>query len=279
MAGDVQDQVQLITYVDRLGGDLAGLRSLLEGPLEGLFGGVHLLPFFHPFDGADAGFDPIDHTKVDPRLGTWRDVEAIGARTPVMADLIVNHISVASPQFLDVLEHGAASEHAGMFLTLDRVFPGGATEELLTRVYRPRPGLPLTPYVYGDRTRRILWTTFTPEQIDLDVSSPVTTAYLDGILDRFRRHGVRSVRLDAVGYAVKTAGTSSFMTEHTFAFIDGLTARARARGIGVLSRSTATTSASSRWPRASITCTTSPFLPWCCMRSTRATPSTCDAGS
>jgi sucrose phosphorylase len=45
------DQVELIVYVDRFGGDLKGLRTLLDGPFRGLFGGVHTLPFFRPFDG------------------------------------------------------------------------------------------------------------------------------------------------------------------------------------------------------------------------------------
>ena len=35
--------------------------------------GVHVLPFYLPYDGADAGFDPDDHLAVDPRLGTWDD--------------------------------------------------------------------------------------------------------------------------------------------------------------------------------------------------------------
>ena len=73
----MKNRVQLIAYVDRLGGTFAGLRELLAGPLSGLFGGVHLLPFFHRIDGADAGFDPIDHTRVDARLGTWDDVAAL----------------------------------------------------------------------------------------------------------------------------------------------------------------------------------------------------------
>jgi len=65
----VKNQVQLITYVDRLAGNLKLLKSLLTGTLAGFFGGVHLLPFFVPIDGADAGFDPTDHTQVDLRLG------------------------------------------------------------------------------------------------------------------------------------------------------------------------------------------------------------------
>ncbi|HEX4998512.1 MAG TPA: hypothetical protein VFY29_09805 [Terriglobia bacterium] len=38
------------------------LRVWLCGPLGGLFGGMRLLPFHYPIDGAGAGFDPIDHT-------------------------------------------------------------------------------------------------------------------------------------------------------------------------------------------------------------------------
>jgi sucrose phosphorylase len=45
--------------------------------LAGVFTGVHVLPFFTPFDGADAGFDPIDHATVDPRLG-WLHIRPIG---------------------------------------------------------------------------------------------------------------------------------------------------------------------------------------------------------
>ena len=89
----MRNAVQLICYADRLGGTLRGLRQLLSGPFAGLFGGVHLLPFFHPIDGADAGFDPIDHTQVDDALGTWDDVRLLAQDVDVMADVIVNHIS------------------------------------------------------------------------------------------------------------------------------------------------------------------------------------------
>src|SRR5512136_2330301 len=113
----MKNQVQLITYVDRLsGGGFRALESLLEGPLTGVFGGAHLLPFFDPIDAADAGFDPVDHTRVDPRLGTWDDVRALGATVELVADLIVNHISSSSPQFLDFSRNGARSPYAGMFL-------------------------------------------------------------------------------------------------------------------------------------------------------------------
>ncbi|HEY6927563.1 MAG TPA: alpha-amylase family glycosyl hydrolase, partial [Steroidobacteraceae bacterium] len=125
----MKNRAQLITYVDRLAGTLRSLQELLlRGPLRDLFGAVHLLPFFHPIDGADAGFDPIDHTAVDPRLGGWKDVRELGTGIDVMADVIVNHISSRSEQFQDFLEQAHASPYDGMFLTFDRVFPKGATE-------------------------------------------------------------------------------------------------------------------------------------------------------
>ena len=230
----VRNQTGLIAYADRFGGSLAGLRELLLGELAGAFGAVHVLPFFVPFDGVDAGFDPEDHTRVDARLGTWEDVAALAGSVEVTADVIVNHASVRSPAFLDVVAHGAASPHAGMFLTFDAVFPGGASEGELLAIYRPRPGLPFTPVTLADGTRRLLWTTFTPEQADLDVTHPATLAYLDDVLEAMRAAGVSLVRLDAVGYAVKRAGTSCFMLPGTFSFIQALTARARAAGLEVL---------------------------------------------
>lgn len=228
----MKNQVHLITYVDRLGGGgLAELHALLAGPgapLGGLFGGVHLLPFYDPIDGADAGFDPIDHTRVDPRLGDWAQISALGEQLPLMADVIVNHVSSQSPQFRD------HERHAGLFLTMDKVFPHGASEAQLLAIYRPRPGLPFTPVSLPDGQRRLMWTTFTPQQLDIDVEHPLGQAYLQGILDTLAAAGVRMVRLDAVGYAIKRAGSSCFMLPETFAFIDGFAARARALGIEVL---------------------------------------------
>ncbi len=257
----MKNQVQLITYVDRLGGGgLAELQALLcapraglrparppwgsskvaephlleRGPLNDLFGGVHLLPFFDTIDGADAGFDPIDHTQVDARLGTWADVAALAGQVDVMGDVIVNHMSVASPQFQDWSARGAASPCAGLFLTFDTIFPQGASEADLLALYRPRPGLPFTATTLANGQRKLLWTTFTAQQADIDVQHPSGLAYLEGILQTFAANGVHMVRLDAVGYAIKKAGSSGFMTADTFAFIAEFAARAKALGIEVL---------------------------------------------
>ena len=230
----MKNKVQLIAYADRLGGSLGGIGELLTGPLADVFGGIHLLPFFDPIDGADAGFDPIDHLRVDERLGTWDDIRSLAGVTDVMADLIVNHISSRSPQFLDFLARGADSDYDGLFLTFDSVFPQGATESDLTAIYRPRPALPFTPVTLQDGSRRILWTTFTSEQIDIDVRHPRGREYLHQVLEVLAANEVSMVRLDAIGYAIKAAGQGCFMMPETFRFIDELTATARELGLQVL---------------------------------------------
>jgi sucrose phosphorylase len=235
MSGKIKNGVQLITYVDRLaGGGLRELRAMLGGPLAGLFSGVHLLPFFTPFDGADAGFDPIDHTSVDLRLGNWEDLSQLGRVAELTADLIVNHISSQSPQFQDFVEKGERSNFAELFLTLDRVFPEGAKEDQLLKIYRPRPGLPFTAVRMKSGEQRLLWTTFTPQQIDIDIESSQGAAYVGSILERFKESGVRLIRLDAVGYAIKRAGTSCFMLPETFQYVSELTSRAHALGMEIL---------------------------------------------
>jgi sucrose phosphorylase len=231
----MKNQVQLIAYVDRFsGGGFRDLQALLDGPFAGLFGGIHLLPFFWPIDGSDAGFDPIDHAKVDPRLGSWDDLRVLGHGLEIMADLIVNHISSRSPQYLDFHERGEESEYSGLFLTFARVFPHGAQESDLLRLYRPRPGLPFTKARLADGTERLLWTTFTSEQIDMNVRDAAGKRYLERILDEFQAAGIRCIRLDAAGYAIKKPGTSCFMIPETFEFIEELKAQAHTRGIEVL---------------------------------------------
>ncbi len=231
----MKNKVQLITYADRLGGgNIAELHRLLNGPLAGLFGAVHILPFYYPIHGVDAGFDPIDHNQIDPCLGTWADIRALGQDVDLMADLIVNHVSSASAQFMDYSEKGDASIYNGMFLTMDSIFPNGATESDLLTIYRPRPGLPFSYATLKNGRKRLLWTTFTQQQIDINVNHPQSQTYLHSVLRTLHENNIRMVRLDAVGYAVKKAGSSCFMIPETFAFIETLARQAEKLGIEVL---------------------------------------------
>jgi sucrose phosphorylase len=231
----MQNGVHLISYANRLGGEqLVDFQRLLDGPLRGIFRGVHILPFFYPINGADAGFDPIDHTSVDPSIGTWNNISGLSGSFELTADLIVNHISSQSPQFQDFLKNGDESLYSGMFLSLGAVFSDGATEEDLLKIYRPRPGLPFTTMTLSNGQTSLLWTTFTGEQIDLNMRHPQGDAYWKGILQKFREHGIKTIRLDAVGYAIKKAGTSCFMIPETFEFIEEVTQYAKSLGLEVL---------------------------------------------
>ena len=231
----LKNSVQLIAYVDRLsGGGFRDLQTLLEGPLHGLFGGAHLLPFFHTIDGSDAGFDPIDHSRTDARLGSWQDVQALAGVTDLMADLIVNHVSSDSPQFRDVWQRGQQSPYAGLFLTLEDVFPQGTSEADLKRIYRPRPGRPFTAITLANGEQHQFWTTFTPKQLDINVQHPQANVYLESILSEFHQAGIGIIRLDAAGYAIKKAGSSCFMIPETYAFISELAAKAKEMGIETL---------------------------------------------
>ncbi len=231
----MKNQIQLITYVDRLAcKNIKELKALFQNQLKGLFGGVHILPFYYPIDGEDAGFDPINHQQIDPRLGNWEDLKSLSTEVDIMADLIVNHVSAQSVQFQDYLAKGEASKYASLFLSFDSVFPKGATEKEILKIYRPRPNLPFTMYKLADGSTKLIWTTFTSNQIDIDVSSEMGKQYLEDILSVFQKGGVTMIRLDAAGYAIKKPGTSSFMIEDTFEFIGQLSEKAKAKGIEVL---------------------------------------------
>jgi sucrose 6(F)-phosphate phosphorylase len=230
----------LITYPDSLGGDLAALRQLLAEPrFEQAFGGVHILPPF-PSSG-DRGFAPTTYREIDPAFGSWADIRAIGSRYDVALDLMVNHISRRSAEFQDFARRGRASPYADLFITLEKIWPGGEPDaEDVARIFlrRPRPPFSTVTVEETGTTERI-WTTFgrtePSEQIDLDIHSPVARRMLVDHLRFFRANDVRIVRLDAVGYCVKRAGTSCFMVEpETWEFLDWLTEAAGALGLTLL---------------------------------------------
>jgi sucrose 6(F)-phosphate phosphorylase len=236
---DLKNRVQLITYADSLGGDLAALDALLAGPLDGLFGGVHILPFF-PSSG-DRGFAPITYREVEPSFGAWDDIRRLGSRFELVADLMVNHVSRRSTYFQDFLRRGRRSPWADLFLTLEKVWPDGEPKaEDVARIALRRPLHPFAD-VAVEETGEVerVWATFGQrdwsEQIDLDVRSPLTWQLLTDELRFLRSQGIRIVRLDAVGYVIKKPGTSMFFVEpDLYDFLDRLHAFAASIGLDLL---------------------------------------------
>lgn len=230
----MKNAVHLITYTERLAqGNIDKVSEVLSNELTGLFAGVHLLPFFFPIDGSDAGFDPIDHLTVDPRLGDWQQVQYLSQHSDVMADVIVNHVSAQSPAFQSVLSEGKNSPFWSMFLKPSDVFTDQNADQK-QKIYSPRPGECFTNYPVANVGEVSFWTTFTDNQIDINVESKPGRAYLLSILDQMQASGVRCLRLDAAGFAIKRAGTSCFMLPETVKFIADMTHEAHQRHMQTL---------------------------------------------
>jgi len=237
--GDIAPRPQLLTYPDSLGGGLPQLRALLDGPLDGLFHGVHILPPF-PSSG-DRGFAPLTYHEIDARFGTWDDVARIAERHDVLLDLMINHISRQSPEFLDFERRGRRSAYADLFITVDKIWPDGDPPQAdIDLMFLRKPDSPFSTVTIretGEQER--VWTSFGSadwsEQVDLDITSPVTRNLIVSWLRSLASRHVRIVRLDAVGYVVKKPGTSCFMVEpEIYGFLDWLTDAATSYGLTLL---------------------------------------------
>ncbi len=196
-----QRDVMLITYADQLQSPqetpLETLRQfLLSEQLEELFSAVHLLPFF-PYS-SDDGFSVIDYLQVDPHTGSWEDVERLGLHFSLMFDLVLNHISQHSRWFQDYLV--GESPHDRFFIECDPT-------QNLSLVTRPRSSPLLTPFSTS-RGLRHLWTTFSPDQIDLNYREPAVLVEMLRILLEYVQRGARIIRLDAIAYLWKEIGTT-----------------------------------------------------------------------
>jgi sucrose 6(F)-phosphate phosphorylase len=236
----IKNQVQLITYPDSMGGDLKTLHELLDRHFTDIFpGGVHILPPYP--SSADRGFAPTTYFEIDPKFGSWADLQRIGAQFDVLVDLMVNHISRQSSYFQDFKKKGRRSEYVDLFITLDKVWPDGdPPQEDVARIFLRRPEQPFIS-IRIEETGEVerIWATFGTrdwaEQIDLDVHSPVTRKLFTDILAHFSRQGVNILRLDAIAYVIKKAGTSCFFVEpEIFDFLNWIKGQAQSVGIELL---------------------------------------------
>ncbi len=238
-SGVISPRPQLLTYPDSLGGGLAPLNALLDGRLQGLFKGVHVLPPFP--SSADRGFAPLTYREIDPRFGTWDDIRRLRERHDVLLDLMINHISRQSAEFQDFERRGRRSPHADLFITVDKVWPDGDPPQAdIDLIFLRKPDSPFsTIRVRETGEQERVWTSFGSadwsEQVDLDITSAATRALITDWLRFFGAQGVRIVRLDAVGYVVKKPGTSCFMVEpEIYEFLDWVTDVASSYGLTVL---------------------------------------------
>ena len=235
----IKNQVQLITYPDSLGGGLKTLNNILLKYFKDIFtGGVHILPPY-PSSG-DRGFAPLTYFNIEPKFGDWQDIHKIADNFDIMLDLMVNHISRQSSYFQDFLEKGHNSEYCGLFITLDKVWKDGKIDTQDIEKIFLRRKLPFSYYkLKNEDSEIILWTSFgkinPSEQIDLDVNSETTKKLLMDFLQNFKENKIKQLRLDAVGYVIKKAGTSCFFVEpEIFQFLNWISEAAKKQEIEIL---------------------------------------------
>lgn len=189
----------MITYGDMVQQQgqppLQSLAAFIQKYLADAVSTIHILPFF-PYS-SDDGFSVIDYRAVDPELGDWDDVSRLGENFRLMFDAVVNHISSQSVEFQGFLKGQPDYEN---FFTV--VEPG--TD--LSRIFRPRATPVVTPYetVNGEK---LVWTTFSADQIDLNYYNPDVLIEVIDILLFYASHGADFIRLDAVTYIWKEIGT------------------------------------------------------------------------
>ena len=194
-----ESDIVMITYGDSVvkKGEkpLATLHTLLDDYFKDTINNVHILPFY-PFS-SDDGFSVIDYKAVNPNLGSWDDITAIGKEYDLMFDLVINHCSVQSEWFQNFIK--------GSGTGYDFFFTANPTDDL-SDVTRPRvtPLLRETRTVNGDD---YVWCTFSHDQADLDFRNPNVLLKFIEIIRLYIDNEAKLFRLDAVAFLWKIIGT------------------------------------------------------------------------
>ena len=197
----------LITYADQVTeAGIAPLHTLaetLKGTVAGLISHVHVLPFMP--SSSDAGFSVMDFDRVDPAFGVWGDLRRLGHAFGLMADLVMNHVSAQGEWFQRFRAGDPA--YANFFITVEE-----GTD--LSTVVRPRARPLLTPFETATG-RKLVWTTFSPDQVDLNYANPEVFLRIVDVLLSLVGRGTSWVRLDAVAFVWKRIGTPCIHLEET----------------------------------------------------------------
>lgn len=202
----------LITYGDSLRGDeqapLKTFHRFAREKLRGVFAAVHFLPFY-PYS-SDDGFSVMDFFAVNPELGDWEDIAAIGSDFKLMFDYVLNHVSANSTWFQNYL--AGKPGFTDLAIEVDPAVD-------LSGVTRPRSLPLLTEFEKADGETVQVWTTFSADQIDLNFESLDVLEKMIQVLLHYVERGARLLRLDAIAYLWKEIGTSCIHLPQTHAMV------------------------------------------------------------
>ncbi len=211
-----EKDIILITYGDLIKTPnqkpLKTLTQLLETYLKGVINFIHILPFFP--SSSDRGFAVMDFEEVDPHLGTWDDILELKKDFKLMFDGVFNHVSSKSRWFQEFLNQNP--EYINFFTVFST--KQQLSEDQLRLIVRPRTTPILTEFCTLNG-KRLVWTTFSQDQIDLNYHNPRVLLKMIEILLTYVRRGADIVRLDAVTYLWEELGTSCVHLEQTHTII------------------------------------------------------------
>ena len=163
----------LNAYPDSIGGTLDDIVSFLEKPeLKDVFQSFYILPSIFNTD-LDRGFSVIDY-EINEQLGSKEGIERIKKLgIDLKLDFILNHASVLSPQFQDLLKNGEKSKYADFFINWNKFWDGCGEmtkdgyvqpkEDLIKDMFFRKPGLPILMVRMPDGRDVPYWNTFYQE--------------------------------------------------------------------------------------------------------------------
>ena len=183
------------------------LNNFFKNKLQQSISTIHILPFF-PYS-SDDGFSVIDYKKVNPDFGDWSDIESIRENFSLMFDAVINHISAESDWFKKYKKQ--EGKYASYFIEAD-------PKKDYSEVTRPR-AKPLLTEVETAAGKKHVWTTFSPDQIDLNFKETEVLLDIIDVLLFYAAKGAKIIRLDAIAYLWKEVGTSCIHLPETHKII------------------------------------------------------------
>jgi len=186
----IPDGIIFNAYPDSCGGNLKSLAELLGSEkFQGIFRYVYILPSMFQSD-LDRGFSVISYN-LDSNLASFDDLAALGnSGLELKLDFVLNHLSVQSPQFRDLLENGDDSPYVDAFIDWNKFWKGFGDngeggyiipdERYLRKLFTRKPGLPILKVPFPDGTSRFYWNTFY-QSVSIAAPSSAELMNLDGI--------------------------------------------------------------------------------------------------
>lgn len=163
----------LNAYPDSMGGTLGDIAMALEADeMRGAFSSLYILPSLFNTD-LDRGFSIIDYG-LNACYAVPEDLARLRALgVSLKLDFVLNHASVLSPQFQDVLRNGDASPYRDFFIDWNRFWDGHGRmteagyiqpdEAEIRDMFFRKPGLPLLMARFADGRKVPYWNTFYQE--------------------------------------------------------------------------------------------------------------------